>query len=114
MLSLSLSLSPSLYPFFSEMLLSLYTQLSTSIPISKSTLPLGLNPHHRSQAPIHNSDQASTDLPSSDPLAPIHSSEPQVLIHSSDQASIDLPSSNPQAPVSLAPIHKHWSVSVSP
>ena len=28
------------------MLLSLYTHLSTSIPISESTLPLGLNPHH--------------------------------------------------------------------
>ena len=43
MRSLSLSLS---LPIFSEMLLSLYTHLSTSIPISESTLPLDLNPYH--------------------------------------------------------------------
>ena len=41
---LSLSLSLSLYPFFffPDLLLSLYSHLSTSIPISELTLRLGL------------------------------------------------------------------------
>ena len=76
--SWSISIPSSLAPIISiPIFLSESIFRITSIPISLT--------------PIHNSDQASTDLPSSDPQAPIRS----------DQIRFDrdLPSSDPRAPI---------------
>ena len=61
--ALSLSL-----PIFFDLLLSLYTHLSTFIPIFESTLPLGLNPHHLS----HKLQSTALIKQATISLAPIH------------------------------------------
>ena len=91
--------NPSLYPFLNQLSLSVYTDpqlLSSlapiiSIPISLSESIFWIISTPIFLAPIHSFDQASTDLPSFDPQAPIRS----------DQIRFDrdLPSSDPRAPI---------------
>ena len=70
--TLSLSL-----PIFFDLLLSLYTHLSTFIPIFESTLPLGLNPHHLS----HKLQSTASIKQATISLAPIHQHQSTASIH---------------------------------